>query len=111
MLDAYSVDDIVIWKYDSYDEWNEPLSGSGAEVEIRGYVNWGTKLVIGLTGEKVTSTVQIYIKKRILDHRLARPLSHEDMIKSINGDEIRRAIIAISQPKAFDNPHYEVYLA
>jgi hypothetical protein len=109
MLDAYSVDDIVISQHGSYDEWNEPVSGS--EVEVRGYVEWKTRLTININGEQVVSTIQIYIKKRILDDLLLRPLTHEDSVKSINGADINRAIITVHQPKAFSSPHYEVYLA
>jgi len=109
MLDVYSVDDIVIVQQGGYDEWNEPLSG--AQIEIKGYVEWKTKLVIDINGERVTSTIQIYIKKRKLDDLLSSALTHEDMVKSINGVDIDRAIIAVHQPKAFSKSHYEIYLA
>jgi hypothetical protein len=111
MLNGYSVDDIEIGKYIGEDEWNEPLSGSGSVVEIRGYVEWKTKLVRNIKGEEVVSTIQIYIEKRRLDLRLGRALVHEDRVKSINGDDIDRAIMAIQQPKAFSRPHYEIDLA
>lgn len=109
MLDVYSVDDIVIVQQGGYDQWNEPLSGS--QIEIKGYVEWKTKLVINTNGEKVVSNIQIYIKKRKLDKLLVSTLSHEDIVKSINGVDIDRAIITVAQPKAFSAPHYEIYLA
>lgn len=109
MLDAYSVDDIVIIQQGGYDEWNEPKSGS--QIEIKGYVEWKTKLVIDANGEKVASSIQIYIKKRRLDKLLVSTLTHEDMVRSINGVVIDRAIITVAQPKAFSAPHYEIYLA
>ena len=109
MLDAYSVDDIVIVQHGGYDAYNEPLSGT--EIAIKGYVDWKTRLAINIEGEKVNSTIQIYIKKRRLDLLLATPLTHEDMVKSINGVVVDRAIITVGQPKALSAPHYEVFLA
>lgn len=103
------VDEIIITQSTGVDEWGEPLPE--VDVNIKGYVEWKTRLVWDINGEEVVSTVAIYIKKRTLDNVLARTLSHEDRVKSINGDEIDRAIINIHQPKAFSNPHYEIQLA
>lgn len=108
MLNVYSVDEIVITQAAGYDEWNEPLPDR--EITIRGYAEWKTKLIRNIKGEQVASMITIYISKRRLDNLLARSLSHEDRIKSINGNDIDRAIINISQPKAFSNPDYEIYL-
>jgi len=109
MLNAYSVDVLVITQSQDHDDWGEPLPE--LSVNVRGYVEWKTRLVRNLAGEEVTSTIKISISKRRLDAMLARPLSHEDRINSINGAAIDRAILAIHQPKAFSMPHYEVYLA
>ena len=109
MLNAYSVDEIVIIQSQGHDDWGEP--SPEVEVSIRGYAEWKTRLVRNLAGEEVTSTIKLYISKRRLDKLLTQALSHEDRIKSINGDEINRAIITIHQPKAFSSPHYEVFLA
>jgi hypothetical protein len=109
MLNAYSVDDIIITQSGGYDEWNEPLPE--VEIEIKGYAEWKTRLVRNVSGEEVTSTIKLYIHKRNLDDKLTQALTHEDRVKSINGSEIDRAIITVHEPKAFSNPHYEVYLA
>ena len=109
MIDSYSVDDLVITQSNGFDVWGEPLSGT--TIEIKGYAVWKTWLVRDLAGEEVVSSVMIYINKRRLDALLGRVLSHEDRIESINGISIDRSIIAIQTPKAFSNPHYEVYLS
>ncbi len=109
MLRAYSVDDIIIMQSGGYDEWNNPVEAT--EIEIKGYAEWKTNLVRNIKGEEVTSTIKLYIRKKDLDLLLAKALSHEDRVKSINGNEINKSIINIHQPKAFSNPHYEIYLA
>jgi len=108
MIDAYAVDDLVITQSNGFDVWGEPLSGT--TVEIKGYVVWKTQLMRNLAGEEVTSTIMLYINKRRLDALLGRVLSHEERIESINGVSIDQSIIAIHVPKAFSNPHYEVFL-
>ena len=110
MIGAYCVDDLVISRWNGNDDWGEPLSGT--LVEIKGYVEWKTRLVRNLQGEEVTSTVTIYIPKK-LDRPayLGRALSHEDRIIEVNGELFNRAIIAINAPKDFSHPHYGVNLA
>jgi hypothetical protein len=104
---AYCVDTIIILKWNGYDEWNEPLSGN--IIEVKGYVEYKTRLVRDIKGEERASSVMVYLPKKI-DKTVGRPLSHEDRL--IVGEEsIERSIISIQQPKAFSRPHYEVYLA
>jgi len=104
---AYCVDEITILKWAGYDEWNEPLSGT--VVEVKGYVEYKTRLVRDIKGEERVSSVTVKMPKKI-DVELGRPLSHEDRL--IVGEEsIERSIISIGQPKAFSGPHYEVALA
>ena len=109
MIDSYAVDDLVISLGPTIDVWQEPVSGSS--VEIKGYAVWKTQLVRDLAGEEVVSTIMLYISKRRLDALLGRSLTHEERIESINGVSIDRSIIAIHTPKAFSNPHYEVFLS
>jgi hypothetical protein len=109
MLNAYSVDDIIIIQSGGYDEWNNPLEE--IEISIKGYAEWKTSLVRNIKGEQVASSIKLTIRKKALDTVLTKELSHEDRIKSINEIEIDKPIINIHQPKAFSNPHYEIYLA
>jgi len=109
MIGAYMVDPVVIWKWNGYDSWNEPLSGTA--VDAVGYVEWGTKLVRNLKGELVPSTARILLSK-IVDYQLGRPLCHEDRIE-ISGAGTPRVILAIEKPKelGFSGLFYEVSLA
>lgn len=107
MINAYMVDPITIWKWNGYDSWNEPLSGTA--IDVKGYVEWKTRLVRDIKGELVPSTVTVLLPKRI-DKLLGRELCHEDLIEIAGVDNLR-SIIAIKQPKAFSKPHYEVNLA
>lgn len=106
---AYCVDDILVLKWLGNDSWGEPLSGE--VVEVKGYVEWKTKLIRNLQGEQVVSSCTIYLPKKI-DRAayLGRRLLHEDKLW-IATESIERAIIDIRQPKDFSSPHYEVYLA
>lgn len=114
MIDAYCVDEVTILKWNGANEWNEPLSGS--MIEVKGYVEWKTRLVRDIKGENVNigkpstiSPVTVYLPKKI-DVLLGRALMHEDKI-IIEGEVSERTIIDIHQPKAFSFPHYEVVLA
>jgi len=114
MINAYCVDEITILKWNSADEWNEPLSGD--TITVKGYVEWKTRLVRDIKGENVTigkpstiSPVTVYLPKKI-DALLGRALQHEDRI-IIPGESSERTIVDIHQPKAFSFPHYEVVLA
>ena len=110
MIGVYCVDDLVIVKWNGEDTWGEPCSGT--MVEVKGYVEWKTRLVRNLQGEEVVSTVTIYIQKKIdRPAYLNRALCHEDRIIEVNGETFDRAIIAINAPKDFSHPHYEVALA
>ena len=109
MINAYMVDPITIIKWNGEDTWGEPLSGS--MIEIKGYVEYKTKLVRNIHGEEVVSSVTVMLPKKIDGiSYLGRVLCHEDRIQ-INTESFNRAIIAIHTPKAFSNPHYEVSLA
>ena len=119
MINSYCVDEITVLKWEGTDSWGEPESGSS--VELKGYVEWKTRLVRDRKGEEVVSSVTVYLPKRKTDAALGRPLLHEDSIM-INVSSIPaatygniaiagRAIIDIRMPKDFSRPHYEVYLA
>ena len=109
MINAYMVDPIAIIKWTGEDTWGEPLSGT--MVEVKGYVEWKTRLVRNVRGEEVVSNVTVMLPKKI-DRvaYLGRALCHEDRIQ-IDSESFNRAIIAIHTPKAFSGPHYEIYLA
>jgi len=109
MINAYMVDPLTIIKWMGQDDWGEPLSG--AMVEVKGYVEYKTRLVRNVQGEQVVSSVTVMLPKKIDGAGyLGRALCHEDRIQ-IGGEDFNRAIIAIHTPKAFSGPHYEVSLA
>jgi len=107
MIEAYCVDPLTIWKWNGVDDWNEPVSGF--DYEVKGYIEWKTRLVKNIKGEDVASSVTIKLSKKI-DIELGRALSHNDMIQ-LDGEDFQRAILNIGQPKAFSDPHYEVALS
>ena len=126
MINAYAVDDITILQWNGNDSWGEPESGT--MVNVKGYIEWKTRLIRNAKGEEVVSTLMVYLPKRKTDNALGRPLMHEDRIivdaagalygiakyGVVHYGTIQltdRAIIDIREPKAFSGPHYEVYLA
>lgn len=112
MLNVYSVDTITIIKWEGADSWGEPYSGSSASlIDVRGYVEYKTKLVRDQKGEERRSEVMIYLHLKYEGPAwLGRKLSHEDRIQ-IGGESFDRAIIDIRRPKDFSHPHLEIYLA
>lgn len=112
MMNAYAVDRITIVKWEGADSWGEPISGSsGSLVDVKGYVEWKTKLVRDQKGEERVSSVMIYLPIKVEGSAgLARKLTHEDRI-IIGGESFDRAIIDIRRPKDFSHPHLEIYLA
>lgn len=115
MINAYCVDEITIWLSGGNDSWGEPLSGT--LIDVKGYVEWKTRLIRNWKGEEVVSTIRVLLPKR-LDRPawLGRALTHEDKIQ-IGGESFERAIIDVRTPKDFAKntslfgPHYEIYLA
>ena len=109
MINAYMVVPLTIIMWNGNDDWGEPLSGT--MVEVKGYIEWKTRLVRNVRGEEVVSNVTVMLPKKI-DRvaYLGRALCHEDRIQ-IDSESFNRAIIAIHTPKAFSGPHYEIYLA
>lgn len=109
MIEVYMVDPITIIKWNGNDQWNEPLSGT--LIDVKGYVEWKTRLVRNQQGEQVESSVTVMLSKKIDKAAyLGRTVCHEDRIQ-IGGEDFDRAIIEIRTPKDFSHPHYEVYLA
>lgn len=106
MITSYAVDSIAVVKWNGEDQWGEPIATTS--VAAKGYIEWKTGLIRNIKGEEVVSTVRVYIPLRKLDKSVGRALRHEDRIVV---DGMERAIIAIHEPKAFNLPHYEVYLA
>ena len=114
MISSYLVDDIIIIQWPGVDIYNEP-SAVPDEYEVKGKIEYKTKLLSGLNGQGVvagtkgaiTASAMIYFVESI-DDILGQALQHEDRIK-FNG--IEHTILKIDKPKAFSNPHYEVYVA
>ena len=105
MIRAYCIDDITIVKWAGEDSWGEPLATS--DVDVKGKINYATRLVRDIRGQEVLSVAMIYLPGDI-DDDLGRSLDHEDKLKF---DGINHAILKIIKPKAFSGPHYEVYVA
>lgn len=109
MINAYCRDTITIIKWEGYDSWGEPESASA--IEVKGYVEFRTRLVRDSKGEERVSSVTILLPRKIERATLlGRRLSHEDRIW-LDGESFDRAIIEIRKPKDFSHPHYEVALA
>lgn len=109
MINAYCKDRLTILKWEGYDSWGEPESGTA--IPVLGYVDFMTRLVRDQKGEERVSDVTILLPRRIeRATALGRKLSHEDRIQ-IDGESFDRAIIGIRKPKDFSHPHYEVFLA
>jgi len=98
MISAYLVDDITILKYGGEDSWGEPLAP--ASINVKGKIIYKTRLIRNMAGEEVVSSAMVYL--------LDRALTHEDRLKF---DGVEHTILRIDKPKAFSNPHLEVYLA
>ncbi len=110
MINAYCKDPITILKWEGNDSWGNPVSGPTA-VEVKGYVEFKTRLVRDTKGEERVSDVTVLLPRKIeRASLLGRKLSHEDRIQ-LDGESFDRAIIEIRKPKDFSHPHYEVYLA
>jgi len=108
LTSVYDVDSLTLWKWNGDDEWGEPIEPT--ELSVKGYVDYKTRLVRNIAGEQVASEVTIYfMDKNNIDTVLGRILDHEDKIQ-LTGEDFKRPIISIGQPKAFSNPHYEVAL-
>ena len=115
MIDAYCVDSITIIKAGGAPTWGEPAGTS--EVVVMGKIEYKTKLLSDLMGEQVVagtkgaamSSAMVLLPESIEgDSYLGRALSHEDKLKF---NSIEHRILKIDKPKAFDNPHYEVYVS
>ena len=98
MISAYLVDSITILKSLGTDEWGEPLPPT--EISVKGRIEYKTKLIRDIAGEEVVSSAMVYLENR--------DLGHEDKLKF---DDIEHVILRIDKPKAFSNPHLEVYIA
>ena len=115
MIDAYCVDSITIIKAGGAPTWGEPAATT--EVDVMGKIEYKTKLLSDLTGEQVVAgtkgaamaSAMVLLPESIEgDSYLGRALSHEDKLKF---NSIEHVILKIEKPKAFSNPHYEVYVA
>lgn len=116
MINAYCVDPIIIIKASAVPPvWGEPIFLP--PVDVMGKIEYKTKLLSDLTGEQVVAgtkgaamaSAMVLLPESIEgDSYLGRALSHEDKLK-FNG--IEHVILKIDKPKAFSNPHYEVYVA
>jgi len=115
LIDAYLVDPITIIKASGDPTWGEPAATT--EVDVMGKIEYKTKLLRDLTGEQVvagtsgaiTASVMVLLPLSIEDDSyLDRALSHRDKLKF---NDIEHVILKIDKPKAFDDPHYEVWIA
>ena len=106
MINAYVVDPITIVRSGGYDSWGEPLAS--ANILTNGKIEYKTRMVRNLEGEEVVSSAMVYLHEINTVVLLARDLTHEDMLTF---DGVKHAIIRVDKPKAFSNPHYEVYVA
>jgi len=104
MISAYLVDDITIIKYGGEDSWGEPLAP--AEINVKGKIIYKTRLISNMAGEEVVTSIGLVSSAMV--YLLDRELTHEDRIKF---DGVEHVILRIDKPKAFSNPHLEVYLA
>lgn len=115
MIDAYCVDSITIIKAGGAPTWGEPAATT--EVDVMGKIEYKTKLLSDLTGEQVVAgtkgaamaSAMVLLPESIEgDSYLGRALTHEDKLKF---NSIEHVILKIEKPKAFSNPHYEVYVS
>lgn len=109
MINVYCKDPVTILRWEGNDSWGEPLSASS--VEVKGYIDFRTRLIRDQRGEERVSSVTVLLPRQIerAEH-LGRKLSLEDRLV-LNGESFDRAIIEIRKPKDFSHPHYEVALA
>ena len=96
-MNAYMTDDIRIIRYAGFDSWNQPLAIKN--VEVKGRIEYQTRLVMDSAGEKVISSASILFQETI-DGKLYRNLIHEDVLKF---DGVKHTIIRIDTPKAFSS--------
>lgn len=115
MIDAYLVDSIIIIKSGGRDEWGEPEDSE--EISVMGKIEYKTRLIKEIGSEEVTagtmgaitaSAMILFSESIENDAYLGRALTHEDKIKF---NDIEHTILKIDKPKAFSNPHYEVYVS
>ena len=114
MITSYCIDDIIILKYAGDDDYNEP-SDDPTEVPVKGKIEYKTKLLSGMAGDDVVAGTRGMIVSSALirmplsiEIPLTRALRYEDKLKF---NDVEHAILKIDKPKAFSNPHYEVYVA
>ena len=115
MIDPYLVDPIIIMKSGVSPGWGEP--GAYDPIDVMGKIEYKTRLLKELGGEQVTAgtagaamaSAMVLLSESIEDAAcLGRALSHKDKLKF---NDIEHVILKIEAPKAFSDPHYEVYVA
>lgn len=100
MINVYLTDDLTVHIAGTLDEWNERAAAITAD--IRGHVVWQTKLVYNLSGEEVSSPIQILLKPdQAIDHR--------DRIQ-LDGESFTHPIINIHLRRHFSIEFKEVFL-
>lgn len=119
MINAYLVDPIIIMKSTASPGWGEP--GVFDEKEVMGKIEYKTKLIKDLTGEQVVAgtagaamaSAMVMLSANIEKVAcLGRALNHEDRLKFKEGAiYVEHTILKIEMPKAFSDPHYEVWVA
>ena len=118
MTSSYFVDTVYIIKWAGVDIYNEPTGLPLDEYEVKGKIEYKTKLLSSLSGQKVVagakgavvSSATVLLGESI-DDIIGGELQHEDRIK-FNG--IEHTILKIDRPKAFTGYFvfkYEVWVA
>lgn len=98
MIKAYLNDDLIINRFQSFDQWKSPAATINLEIKCR--IDWTTRRVRDINGIEVEATATI-----IIAHDLE--LTHKDMI-TIGG--VKYAIINIMEKKDFSAQHHEIYI-
>lgn len=118
MTSSYFVDDIIIIEWAGVDIYNEPSGLPLNEHKVKGKIEYKTKLLSSLSGQKVVagakgaivSSATVLLGESI-DAIIGRELQHEDRIKF---NSIEHTILKIDRPKAFTGYFvfkYEVWVA
>lgn len=109
MIDAYLVDDFIFYAHRGHDKYGEPLVPEFDVYNIKGKIDYKTRLVRNIKGEEVISTALVYLSFKLVG-TIGRHLTHEDRIQ-LAFESFDHAILRVDEPKAFSGPHYEVYIA
>lgn len=100
MINAYLTDTIRRHIAGTLDEWNE--EGEGSTQEIKAHVVYHTKLVYNLSGEEVSSPIQVLLKP-------TQAIDHQDRLQ-LDGEDFTHPIINIYRRRHLSMEFKEIYL-